>query len=74
MNTKLCKEFFYFIEFSKDGILGIEKEKGMEKMFIFYSLKPFPWLLPFLNILQHPLLGLVPFSVFFFPVTIGVLF
>ena len=34
------------------------EEQGM---LIFYSLKPFPWLLPFINILQPPLLGLVLF-------------
>ena len=39
--------------------------------FHFYSLQPLPWQLPFLSILQPPLLGLV---LLFFLVSLGVLF
>ena len=42
-----------------------------QAMLIFCPSKPLPWLLPFLNILQPPLLGSV---LFFFPVALGVLF
>ena len=46
------------------------RRDGTDGSAIFYSLKLFPCLLSFLNILQPPLLGLVPF----FSIALGVLF
>ena len=38
---------------------GTKMEDGRDNIHFFFFLRPFPWLLPFLNILQLPLLGLV---------------
>ena len=61
----------YFIEFFKDWILGTKREKRWKsRVSYFLLLEAFFWLLPFLNILQPPLLGLV----LFFLIELGVLF
>ena len=70
MNTKLCKEFFYFIEFFKDGILGTERENGKEDNVHFLLFRAFSLTASILKYSSTSSNGVSSF----FPVALGVLF
>ena len=70
MKTKLCKEFFYFIEFFKDGILGTEREKRKEDNVHFLLFEAFSLVASILKYSSTSSTGVNSF----FLVALGVLF